>query len=83
MGILKDLKIRRANKKKQQMKVQSRRGICCESCKYCYMSNDFPGFIEYSCWLKDPGFDNKELFSHKCCNYKPCRKYKKYLKMKK
>lgn len=79
MGIISTMKIRKKNIKERERSYQSKRNVCCETCKYCYESESFNGYARYSCFLKQIGFDNNELFKYKCENYKPCRKYKKYL----
>lgn len=84
MKIFKALKIRKENKIKDNIERQSRRKECCESCKYCYESDSAFGYTYYNCFLKEPNFNgcDDDIYMYKCENYKPCRKYRKYLEMK-
>lgn len=84
MSLIKALKIRRMNKIKNKKQYQSKRTECCESCKYCYVSEFYNGYGYYKCFLNVSEFDNSEesVITFKCDNYKPCRKYKKYLENK-
>lgn len=84
MSFINEFKIIRKNKREKEKQYQSKRNKCCESCKYCYVSEFFNGYENYNCYLKELGFENDthSIFTYKCNNYKPCRKYKKYLENK-
>lgn len=43
------------------------------------------GYVDYACFLRESSFrnDESEIYINKCEKYKPCRKYRKYLKDKK
>lgn len=81
MSIINVLRVRKENKIKREIKRQSKRKICCESCKYCYFRGIENGYAYYGCWLRELNFDGDEesIYKYKCDNYKPCKKYKKYL----
>ena len=85
MGLLKIIKIRIENKKKQERAYQLSRKMCCESCAYCFEVDQCMGYVDYACFLRESSFrnDEREIFINKCEKYKPCRKYRKYLKDKK
>ena len=84
MDFINTFKIRRKNRREKEKQYQSKRSKCCESCKYCYVSEFYNGYENYSCFLEEKGFENDidSIFTYKCNNYKPCRKYKKYLENK-
>ena len=39
MNFIKILKIRKENKKKREMQYQAKIRVCCDTCKYCYVSD--------------------------------------------
>ncbi len=81
MNLFTFLTIRAKNSTKQEIIRQSKRKICCETCRYCYLHSVLNGYSFYKCLLKEVGFDGNEveILKYKCENYNPCRKYKKYL----
>lgn len=85
MGFIKSIKIRLENKKKAELEHQSSKKMGCQTCAYLRKVDQCFGYAQHECWLKDPNFVNDEnhIYSYKCDNYKPCRRYKKYLKNKK
>lgn len=82
MNILKALATRIKNKKLAETQQQSLKKPCCVTCKYLQEFDSYGGYVAYDCFLKELGFNNDEdnLYSYICANYKPCKKYKKYLK---
>lgn len=83
MNIIEIIRIRRLNKKIKDIERQSKRNKCCESCKFCILSEITLGYEEYSCLLKNPNFDGmpENIYHYKCNHYKPCRKFRKYLEL--
>lgn len=84
MNIFKILWIRRKNKLLKDNIKQSKRKKCCESCKY--LREVFNVYTnDYKCLLRQNEFHNSysDINKIRCKRYEPCRKYKKYLKMKK
>ena len=84
MGFIKDLIIRKKNDKEKEIQYQSSKTVSCRTCKHCktlYSTVMFEPPM-YECWLHEPTFINgcKAITENHCGNYKPTRKYKKYLK---
>ena len=82
MNFIKMLKIRKENKKKREMQYQAKISVCCDTCKYCYVSDSYFGYSNYDCYLRELNFSDSKRFEYKCNNYKPIYKYKKYLENK-
>ena len=82
MNFIKILKIRKENKKKREMQYQEKISVCCDTCKYCYVSDSYFGYSNYDCYLRELNFSDSKRFEYKCNNYKPIYKYKKYLENK-
>lgn len=83
MNIFEILSIRKYNRQYAKIIKQSERKICCESCKFCICTELLIGFDFYSCLLCNPNFlgNPKDIHYYKCGHYRPCRQYKKYLKL--
>lgn len=73
------LKIIRKNLQIKNFNEQSKRKPNCSSCKYIRLFDIVMGYSCYTCKLHDPDFNTIKIYEYKCENYKPDRKYKKYL----
>ena len=73
------LKIIRKNLRIKNFNEQSKRKPNCSSCKYIILFDIVMGYSCYTCKLHDPDFNTIKVHEYKCENYKPDRKYKKYL----
>lgn len=82
MNIFKILLIRRRNKLLKEQIKQSKRKKCCESCKYLKIKH-CEYYTTKKCRLEQSQFNEYHIDKSICKRYEPCRKYKKYLKMKK
>ena len=85
MGFIKDLIIRKKNDKEKEIEYQSSKTVSCKTCKHCKTIHPTSVMFEppmYECWLHESTFinDYKAITENHCGNYKPTRKYKKYLK---
>ena len=73
------LKIKRENLRIRNFNEQSKRKPNCSSCKYIRLYDIAMGYECYKCKLYDPNFNTIKIHEYKCENYKPDRKYKRYL----
>ena len=73
------LKIIRKNLQIKNFNEQSKRKTNCSSCKYIRLFDIVMGYSCYTCKLHAPDFNTIKVHEYKCENYKPDRKYKKYL----
>lgn len=79
--MFKFLKIRRENKNEQLRRHYQQYTIAtCETCKYCYTIDRLGE--EYRCFYNDPDFSRSKALRYVCKQYKPERKFKKYLEGK-
>lgn len=78
--MFKFFKIRRENKREKLRRHYYGRREACETCKYCYSTDKLRHL--YKCLYNDPGFLKKRTLNHICDQYKPERKFKRYLEGK-
>lgn len=75
------LKIRRENKNEQLRRhYQQYNTATCDTCRYCYSTDRLRGL--YKCLYNNPDFSRSKALKYVCNQYKPERKFKRYLEGK-